>query len=40
MSIIFADDDDFVRDVAESMLSCISDDVIIASDGAQALTKL
>jgi len=37
MAIIFADDDDFVRDVAENLLSSLSGDVEVAEDGAQAV---
>lgn len=39
MSIIFADDDEFVRDVAQDMLSCVADDVIICENGAEAVKK-
>lgn len=37
MSILFADDDDFVRDVAEELLSNISDKVYLGENGVQAL---
>lgn len=37
MAIIFADDDEFIRDVAETMLSNLSDDVFVAEDGQEAV---
>lgn len=40
MAIIFADDDDFVRDFAESMLESITSDVMVCEDGQEALQKL
>ena len=39
MAILFADDDEFVRDVAQDMLTCVADDVIICENGADALKK-
>jgi len=39
MAIIFADDDDFVRDVAQDMLSCVADDVFVCENGAEAVAK-
>lgn len=40
MAIIFADDDEFIRDIAEAMLSNLSDDVFIAEDGKEAINLL
>lgn len=40
MAIIFADDDDFVRDFAESMLESITSDIIVCEDGQQAIQHL
>lgn len=40
MAIIFADDDEFIRDIAESVLSSLTEDLLIAEDGAEAISHL
>lgn len=38
MAIIFADDDDFVREISEELLSGLSDKVLLCEDGNQAVS--
>lgn len=40
MAIIFADDDEFIRDIAESVLSSLTGDILLAEDGEEALKHL
>ena len=40
MAIIFADDDEMIRDIAEAVLSNITEDLLFAEDGKQAIDHL
>lgn len=39
MAIIFADDDDFVREIAGDMLSSITEDIILCENGKEVLAQ-
>lgn len=40
MAIIFADDDEFIRDIAESILGSLTEDILLAEDGVEAVSHL
>ena len=40
MAIIFADDDEFIRDIAESVLGNLTEDILLAEDGVEAISHL